>query len=483
MTSLLANFLLAALFVDCDFSAHDPGIVRNRVAPGDTVGFVRTEDCYGRRLGDAQELNLRLGYPRYAVGRDGSVSAVWSGTALDGVPGSVPDPIMLPGRAVLPREGTSTFVLWFFVSNPVEQDASVRLCESQFGYRVGFRLDWQRARWSPQGCVGLVYGDGKGSRSIMSYAKPGEEPFDVRPGQWHQVAVVADGKTLVLYVDGVFRGQNEGKYLARQTDEGSFVPLTLRLGSASNRACFKTDAFRLYDTALKADEIAADWQAGRCRDTATPSGADEQAALAALPRLRPNRHGLYCRGDRVDVVAGEKVLKTVRLDKTGLQDLTCLGYRFPLAVFPRKPRTDDLGAVNLLNRQPELVSLGIRRSLAELDWSRIEFERNSYDWTSVDRVYEAGEKMGVKTFFAIVREPEWYRRNPAGEAAQAEKFRRLVAARYGARPLGEDEFAVVDMRRPADIAPTLARLRREGARKIFLGECRPVRSEALLNLP
>ena len=93
--------LLAALVADLDFSAADPGAVRDRVHPERTPGYVRTQDVYGRRLGDALAVNPRLLYPEYALGRDGTVSAVRTGNARAAVPGSAPDPVVLPESCAL----------------------------------------------------------------------------------------------------------------------------------------------------------------------------------------------------------------------------------------------------------------------------------------------------------------------------------------------------------------------------------------------
>ena len=456
---VLPLICLAALVADIDFSAHEPGAVRDRLHPDLAPGFARTEDAYGRRLGDALSLNPRLEYPRYAVGRDGTLSALRSGNALPGIPGSAPDPITLPSSASLPTNGPSTQLMWFYVYDPGELEATIRLCESQFGYQFGFRIDWFRAKWATDGGLSFIYGDGASSKSISTAAN---RRHSVLPAdQWHLLAVVNDGAEFELFLDGVSYGKSPGNYRARGT-----TSLPVRLGNAASRACFKTDCYRIYDHALAAEEIQENWERGRPDDGAKP--ADETALLERRPSLKPNRHGLYVVGDKVDVTVDGKTVQSVTLAEPGLREIEFDGYKFPIGVLERKPDLHDIGAVEFLNRQPELGSLGVRRALLTANWRDIEPEKNDYDWTLLDRIADQCERRQVDMTFTITGQPAWYKADPEGNAAQARKFRALVEARYRAEIVEGSDLALVEMSNPATIATQIKKFREEGRTAIFL---------------
>ena len=448
--------LLAALVADLDFSAADPGAVYDRVHPERTPGYVRTQDVYGRRLGDALAVNPRLLYPEYALGRDGSVSAVRTGNARAAVPGSAPDPVVLPESCALKPGAPSTQILWFNVDEPGALAASVRLAGCQFGYAVGFRLEWVRAHWMPKGGVSFVYGDGKTSKFIGSLGKK-----DVPPGVWHQAATVNDGAAFALYLDGERLGTSPGAY---RLDPKR--PMRVRLAEASDKAAFKVDAYRLHDCALTAEEIAADWAAGRPQ----PGwDGDAAAALAALPRLRANSRGFFCAGERIDVMSGGRLLKRVVYDRPGTEELVVAGRRFPLAILPGPPQATTIGAVDLLGRQSELLALGLRRTLVTVDWARVEPTPNGYDWTELDRMDVACTAQGVRAVYLIDGEPAWYAQDRAGGRAQAEKFRRLVAARFDAEIVGAADVGLIDMDvGPGQVKRQVDALLRAGKRRLFV---------------
>ena len=103
----MAALVLAALLCNPDFSANIPGAIFDRVHPEVGPGFARTEDIYGRRLGDAVALDPRLRYPEYGLGRDGRVSALRCGNAQDDLAGTHTDAILLPKTCIVPTDTPS----------------------------------------------------------------------------------------------------------------------------------------------------------------------------------------------------------------------------------------------------------------------------------------------------------------------------------------------------------------------------------------
>jgi len=284
---------------------------------------------------------------------------------------------------------------------------------------------------------------------------------DVPPGVWHQVAVVNDGTAFTVYLDGASLGTSPGAY---RFDAKRRTP-PVKLAEASVSACFMTDAYRLYDHALTAAEVAADWAAGQPKP-----GWDGDVAVAALPYVANVRQGFFRTGERIDVRSAGKILRSVVYDKPGVEELVVEGRRFPLCIVPAGVRpVDGLGAVDLVNRQSELLALGIRRTLVKVPWAQIEPARNAYDWTNLDRIDDACAAQGVKAVYLIEGEPGWYAKDRAGQRAQAEKFRRLVAARYEAELVTSADVGFIDLNTgPGQVTRQIGELKQAGKLHLFV---------------
>lgn len=457
----MAALVLAALLCNPDFSANIPGAIFDRVHPEVGPGFARTEDVYGRRLGDAVALDPRLRYPEYGLGRDGRVSALRCGNAQDDLAGTHTDAILLPKTCIVPTDTPSTQILWFYVYDEPAQECRVQLLNVFNGYRCGFRLEWGRGPREPAsgGHFAFIAGDGRTSVQYWSQKRQ-----SVSTGRWHQFAVVNDLREFTLYLDGVEAARLAGKY---HGEKGSLAP---RLGTESNRATFKTDSYCIYDEALAADAIARDWRAGQPR---TGWDGDEAAARTLLPRIRERNRGFFRVGQTIEVKSGEKVLKRMVYDKPGLQELECEGRRFPLCIIPSKPRPTGVGAVELLNHQPELLALGIRKSLQKVSWRSLEPTRREYDFTALDRQIDACIARGVTPVLMLEGTPDWYLKDRAADASALAKIRSLLRSRYRLELVDPKEVALVDMNSPKMFAANLDRLEKAGCRHVFLSRPAP----------
>lgn len=425
------TLLLAAVLADLDFSPTRPGAVYDRAHPNEAPVCVRTVNCYGRRLGNALALNPRLEYPRYALGRDGKLSAVRFGNALASIPGSVPDCLTGPKTAAVPLAGKpSTQILWFYVYDQPVMNGGCRLIESQFGYKFGFRIDYGRyAGWAEKGVVGITYGDGKTSKSIGTLNKK-----EVLPGCWHQLAVVNDGGEMEFFLDGDSMGSAAGGFLS----DGKH-PLVVRFAVTSDRFCWKTDSYRLYGQALSGAEIAADWKTGQPVPAAS---GDEASACAAMPRLEPHRYGYYETGEEISVVVNGQTVDTFTFDKPGLTEIEHGGVKFPLGIVRKRPdaaQASSIGAVDLMNQQPELTVLGVRRTLVKVPWWLVESVKTEYDWTALDITVDACERAGVKPILTLWGEPAWYTKDPVANMPRRDKMVKLFAARYDGAKVVEFE--------------------------------------------
>lgn len=452
-------FVITALIADLSFSAADPGCVPDKANPEMTPGFARTENIYGRRLGDALAVNPRLEYPRYAIGRDGKVSAVRTGNALHEVPGSAPDAVLLPDSCALPTNGPSTQLMWFYIYEQPDLACSVRIIESHFGWQEGFRLDYCRAHWCRNGTISFTYGDGKGSRGIGSHTRK-----DILPGVWHQLAIVNDGNEFTLYLDGDSLGTSPGNYVLRKGQ------LKVKMANVADRTCFKTDCYRLYDIALTAEEVAEDWKNGQPEEG---WNSDESAAVAALPVIDKSRQGFYNVGETIEVKVGDKVVKSVSFDKTGIQDFEYEGRHFPLCIIPVITNSVTVGAVDLMNRQPELLALGIRKTLLRASWWSIEPEKNAYDWTGLDRAVDACVANGVTPVLLLCDEPRWYSENREVNQKQFEKIKAVLQARYELPLADGKDIGYVDMNNAATVAAQIEKHIKDGKKHIFVRQHAP----------
>lgn len=443
----------AGVLGDADFSGREPGAVRDRANPELTPGWARTVDAYGRRLGNALNLNARFAYPEYDMGRDGGRTALASGSALASVKGSAPDAITLPSSFRIPEGKASTQLMWFWVYEPEELEAHVRLLDGDFGYKIGFRVEYIRATWAREGEVELIFGDGKTSQGVRTLGK-----MAVEPGKWHQLAVVNDLEKFTLWVDGKKVGEQKGKYLKGKD------PIAVKLGTASNNGRFKTDCYRLYDEAWGEREVAADWEAGLRLIEAGKGRKREEA-----PKLEPARSGVYEQGEEVRVTVGGKTVGRIDTGKCGVRDAEWGGYKFPVAVVKALPRGKaELGATGLLTHQSELMALGIRKTLVRADWKKIEPERGAYDWLELDLEMEECERRGVEAVVVCGGVPGWCAGDEGKRKMAREKFTGLVAARYQTRVAEEGEVAFVDISHPPHLAMNMEKARKSGAKHLFV---------------
>lgn len=415
----LLNLLFAALSLgasahaDCelDFSPRHPGAVYDRT--GRFVGCVRTETVYGRRLGDAMDVNPRFVYPAYAVGRGGEVNALQFGNALREVPDA--RPAGLKADVTVPTGVPVTQLLWFYVYDQPARDCQVSLLYSKFGWQHGFRCVWERAGWSPEGHVSACLGIGAaGTATVTTFGKrlDGTYKRTARAGAWHQLAIVLDGRTAALYLDGE---RADEKPCGFYRDDARGTGLKLSFAETGDRAWFKTDFYGLYTRAWTDAEVAADWRRGR-----PAADCDERAVLAHWNSISipATSAGYFKVGEKIPLSVDGRVKKTYRFDRPGLHEIVCEGKRFPVGIVPALPSaTCRVGVFDLMNRQPEAVALGVRGTVVEVRPERIEPRKNEFDWTELDRFTDVCAEKGVRVYLVP-------------HAACSPKLRAYLGARY-----------------------------------------------------
>ena len=425
---LSAAALVAAADVELDFSPRRPGAVYDRLGEKRVRGFARVENAWGRRLGDAMDVTPRFVYPEYATDRRGGMNALRLGSALSKVPGS--KPAGLKTDIAIPTDRPSTQLLWFYVYDQPVQGSNISLLYAKFGWAIGFRCSWERAHWSPEGHVSCCIGIGKaGSCGLSGFGKyeDGTPRKTAKVNEWHQLAIVLDGKTAALYMDGTLMDRKDCGFYR---DDGKNGGLLLSLAETGDCAYFKTDFYGLYERAFTADEIAADWRKG------APKAVDEKTALAHWNSISiPTASCGYFRvGERIPLSVDGKVVKTYAFDKPGLYEIERDGKRIPVGIAPELPDgRRRIGMADLMNRQPEALALGVGGTVVKVPHWLVEPRKDEFDWTALDRFTDACAAKAVKVYFIP-------------QKGCSEKLRKYLNARYDNARVVEDEktFTFID---------------------------------------
>ena len=112
-------------------------------------------------------------------------------------------------------------------------------------------------------------------------------------GQWHHIAVVADGGTASFYLDGVAKNTLSYTPSASTNPTGNvYIGAREHGGNASLPVNGSVDEFAIWNTALDADAVAAVYNSGIPMDLSTDSGNyDNSSALQGWWRMGDNDGG------------------------------------------------------------------------------------------------------------------------------------------------------------------------------------------------
>jgi hypothetical protein len=398
--------------VDLDFSNARTGCLQDKTSPERAPATVETLSVYGQLRGKSglQESGETVATP--ALGRAGQLNALRFGntdTPLKGI-----------GHRF--ETGKPFAVETWLSIYDTRKYFNGAILNVLHGYKVGFRLDFAKQKWAPDGWLNLVWGIKTGSDKIAC------KPFP--PGQWHHLVIGYDGKTISLYVDGEPAGQKEAALTFSSKGGNLFVHN--KWYSKATVVDFKLDYLSVYAAPLSAAEVKTHYEQG-APATAYPEEREAQLSQLKL-RIPHETFGYFQVGQPIPVVidpASEadelrvngtshalplKQPVSLTFDKPGMQviDLVLLAKgtllkqaTYPVAIVPYEMSSAKLGARELSTRQAECTALGMRLNRVVVDWAELEPNKQEYNWRRLDAVMDRNAELGTTAILCLTGLPRW----------------------------------------------------------------------------
>ncbi len=443
LAALLAGRVVAAeptKTLDLDFSRAQTGCLANKMAPEQPPAIVATYSVYGRLRGASALPETGKRYASAALDRSGELNALRLGNCGRELSG-------LGHRF----ETGKPFALELWVNvYDVQTYFLGAFLNVIHGYKQGFRLEFNKQKWSPNGWISLTWGTETGSDQILL------KRFE--PGQWHQVVISYDAKSIALYVDGELAEQKDAAI--NFTAKGGELLVANKWNTKAITLDFKLDQLTIYDAALTAEEVKTRYEKGMPTQTFTE---EQEARLSALKLEIPrDTYGYFQVGQPIPVlidatsaadelrVNGEKhalpLQKPVSLSfpAPGMQEinLTLLAQGkvlkqadFPVAIVPFLAPSSKLGANELVSRQPEVSALGMKLNRVVVEWRELEPQKQEYAWGRLDAVMEKNQELGTECILCLTGVPGWVPRQNGSKNVPADldafkKIWQLLVNRY-----------------------------------------------------
>jgi hypothetical protein len=426
--------------LDLDFSRAQTGCLPNKVAPDQPPAVIDTYSVYGRLRGESAILDDGVRVAGAALGRNGDLSALRLGSSEDGI-------VNLGPR--LQTGQPFALEMWVSVYDAQKYFNGLFLYNIH-GYKQGFRLEFNKQKWSPNGWLNLTWG-----------TKTGSDHIHVKtflPELWHQIVMSYDSKSMALYVDGELAEQKPA--FIDFTAKGGELLVGKKWQKNSISLDYKLDQLTLYSGALSADEVKAHFAQGTPAATAT---ADREAQLTALKLEIPHdSYGYFRTGQQIPVLLdAESAADELRVNgathalplkspvalsfpEPGLQGIKLAllakgrvlkEVEYPVAIVPFESVSSKLGAGELASQQPEVCALGLKLSRVVIDWAQLEPQKHEYDWKGLDAIMERNQELGVESILCLTGRPRWLKlaansANLPADMALYQKIWRLLANRY-----------------------------------------------------
>ena len=426
-----------------DFSNQVPGRAENLVSEKNTDLIVPAKPNYRQRIGSyAKSYDKNT-----APGRDGQPGAVRVGK----------DNLTLEGMRYYPgKNGKFTVSCWVYVYD-VKKNFNGTICNLGHGYKQGFRVIFNKAKWCPNGKLSLVYGIPSGSGNFGG---------DFQLGKWHNLVISSDGSTLFLYVDGKLAGSKKVTLRLPQPnpkrewwkDRGG-----LKIGgkwySKANLLDFKIDELAVYNRPLSANEIKKMYEA----EKPLMPGKQSEALEKYLAKVKVSVSG--CEGGfapvnrkitlKAEIPASDNSNTPTTL-KVRIKDITgkiiysenigikalpavpqsefklpaCGLYRVKAELYAKEKlmlrrnmllgatvplstaaiKASPLGANNVSITQPEAKAVGVPYSRIVCDWARFERKKGMYNWFELDRIVEKNRAQKMDMVICFTGMPRWLKR-------------------------------------------------------------------------
>jgi hypothetical protein len=398
--------------VELDFSKVQTGCLPDKASPDRAPATVETVSAYGRLRGTSGLLESDETVASAALGRTGQLNALRFGSAEK--------PLKGIGHHF---ENGKSFAVETWVSiYDADKYFNGAILNVIHGYKQGFRLEFTKQKWAPNGWLNLTWGIKTGSDKIAC------KPFPL--GQWHQVVIGYDGKTISLYVDGELAGQKVAAL--NFSAKGGRLFVHNKWYSKAKVVDFKLGYLSIYEAPLSASEVKAHYTQGA---PATSYTEEREAQLTNLKlRIPHDTYGYFQVGTPIPVLidpaseANElrvngkshalplKQPVALTFGEPGMQviDLALLAKgtilkqaSYPVAIVPYAMISAKLGARELGTRQAECTALGMRLNRVVVDWAELESKKQEYNWRRLDAVMDQNEALGTTAILCLTGLPRW----------------------------------------------------------------------------
>ncbi|MFG0249955.1 MAG: LamG-like jellyroll fold domain-containing protein [Phycisphaeraceae bacterium JB051] len=443
------------------FDVAQPGLVSNLASPGRGDLAYVSRSAYGPWRGAEVQVNDHRIMPQMTLGRDGFLTALQTGTT---------EYELSPTGWLPDFEAGYTLSFWMRVRD-VAESFNGTVMHLNTGYKIGWRLEFVKAKWAKQGRLALACGNGKNTTTLEC------KPF--LPERWHHVAIVAANGNMHLYVNGQLADQSKQQLNMPKPDsqEQWFCQTKPERGlrifskwySKANLLDYRIDELAALHTPINAAQVKTIYEAGKPQDIGEENKTQRLLRLEAENKRRENLASLQMHIDAksfgyfpVDqpivltfsakdsdiqpaeayytlkdasgniifdtkiAFASQKTqsLQTqIALPQPGLYLLTMAmldgqgarlnARQYPLAATPvinSSTQNSDLLpwlGAQNLSQRPEAAALNVGLTRVVCDWRDLEPVSGEYDWSSSDQSLLPLRTSSIQTIVCVSGFPRW----------------------------------------------------------------------------
>ncbi len=412
---------------DLDFSRSSVGVLSNHASQQTPTALIATHTIYGRLRGDSAIEQRNIRYAGEAVGRDGTLSALRTGNSGEEI-----RYLNHPFRV----NKAFTIETWVFIYDTAQYfHGPLMGIANGPAYGHGMSVIFQKAKWSTNGWLELRWGTG--IKSDVFWHK------GFAPAMWHHVAITYDGSAVSLFIDGKLSSRNES--VISFSDEANALEVNCNahrlFPNSPPPLDFKTDKLCIYPAALSASDITSIYANEKPEEKDVQNAQQVEDQLTAMRLTLPTQTSGYFRvGQPIPVLfdqtplADELVINdhtypvqmtlqapagtqpTLQFSEPGFHAIHLALHKdgsvikqadFPIAIVPFETTDSKIGANEICETQPEVVSLGVRLGRVIADWNRIENRKGEYDWGRLDGIIKRNQTLHIETILCFTGRPRW----------------------------------------------------------------------------
>ncbi len=443
------------------FDLAQPGLITNLASPGRGDLTYVSQSPYGPWRGAAVQASDHRIMPHMTLGRDGFLTALQTGTTDHelGPTGWLPD-----------FDAGYTISFWMRVRD-VAESFNGTIMHLNTGYKIGWRMEFVKAKWAKQGRLALACGNGKNTTTLEC------KPF--LPERWHHVTIVAANGKMHLYVNGQLADQsNQALNMPKpdapdqwfcQTKPERGLRIFSKWYSKANLLDFRIDELAALHTPINAQQVQSIYKAGQPHEIGEENKTQRLLRLEAENKRRENLASLQLHIDPksfgyfpveqpIDLTfstldsdlqptqasytltdaQGNVIYDTrmtfaaqktqslqaqITLPTPGLYLLTMAmldekgerlnAKQYPLAatsvINTSTQRSDLLPWLGAqnLSHRPEAAALNVGLTRVVCDWRDIEPVSGEYDWSTSDQSLLPLKASPIQTIVCVTGFPRW----------------------------------------------------------------------------